>query len=144
MTDSEETNSAGKDIRISEDDAKLIAEQIKKGNIQKSSEVKIAAQEGMDDYVNQIKELTDKNNKLQEDKKQELLGILAPKDKEKYQNKSLEDLTLIVDYLKEHPGKGGIPRFPISTDSQEVKKTPDGRIGSKYDNWGKGKETKKQ
>ena len=131
------------DVRITNEDVALLKEFISKSQ-KPMDRVEVAdASKDIVAYVNEIKELKASNKELQEEKRVQLLEFLNPKDREKYKDKSLEDLSIIAEYIRDHPQKGGLPRYPSSKDKkQKETKAPTGRIGSRYDNWGKDKKEK--
>jgi hypothetical protein len=125
------TETEAQDIRISKEDAKLIENfisEVKKGSTK--TDPKPAPEKTPD--ASELEKLRTENEALKDRRKQEILELFEDTDKEKYKDKSLADLELLLGYIKDHPTKRkGVPRTADSKgdETQKKRKLPPGVIG---------------
>lgn len=90
---------------------------------------------GEKDLSDKISKLSEENEQLQSARKADLLNQLTKKEQEKYKDKSMQDLELILEVVKDRPKRKGIQRGSDSDkdEQQELRKElADGEVGS-YD-----------
>ena len=135
--DDQGNDESNADFKISKEDAAeikaFIAEQKKLGNSGEEEEEEEKEEDSEDKRSEAEKEnesLRKELAELKEGIRQQLLKQLPKKLREKYKEKSLDALGILVDYLEAHSKEAGIPRTPKDEDKEKSKPT-DGSIGGK-------------
>ena len=121
--------------RITAEDKPYLDRLIDEQKKAEAKQIEKAKQIEQSDYEKRLKTLEDENKNLKEKRKEELLLFLDEADRKKYSDKSVEQIEMLVEWIKDHPStKRGMRRKPAtnSDDSDNTQKTGTGEVGT-YD-----------
>ena len=104
----------------------ILAQKSKELEAQKKTE-----SEAKGNYETRINTLEEENKKLKEKRVEELLSFLDEGDQKKYKDKTVEQLEMLVEWIKDHPNqKKGMKRKPSTKGTSDKRQLDAGTVGS--------------